>query len=100
MSRRHGKRDAKHVQIRTELRDLGIPVLDIANIGNGAPDLLLLAHGMLFLVEIKSPGGKLTPDEIEFCARWPVIIAQTTEEVIKAVDLAALGVPYEPKDPA
>ena len=85
------------MQIREELRQLGWSVLDIANLGNGAPDLLILAHGSLWLVEVKSPGGTLSGDQVEFAGRWPVIVAHTTEEVVKAVDLAALGVRHEPK---
>lgn len=66
MMRIHGKVDANQSEIVRALRDMGAFVQSIANIGDGCPDLLVSFRGKWFVFEVKSPGGKLTPDE----ARW------------------------------
>ena len=66
MMRIHGKVDANHAEIVAALRGIGAHVQSIANIGDGCPDLLVSFRGKWFVFEVKSPGGKLTPDE----ARW------------------------------
>jgi len=62
-------------------------VLSLATLGNGAPDLLVAFRGRLFLLEVKMPGGTLTPDQVRFHADWPDV------QVVRSVDeaLAAIG---------
>jgi hypothetical protein len=64
--RKRGKVDANHAEIVRALRGIGAFVQSLADVGNGCPDLLVSFRGKWFVFEVKSPGGKLTPDE----ARW------------------------------
>jgi len=48
------KRDSNHEQIATELRQLGFAVYDCASFGHGLPDLLVMARGIIYLVEVKA----------------------------------------------
>ena len=48
------KRDSNHEQIATELRQLGFAVYDCASFGHGLPDLLVMARGVIYLVEVKA----------------------------------------------
>ena len=73
---KHGKRDTNHAEIKQALKAIGCRVCDLADIGGGVPDLLVggidRASGkpILALIEVKTPTGKLTPDEAEFHADW------------------------------
>lgn len=64
--RRHGRIDETQTEIVRALRGIGAFVQSLADVGNGCPDLLVSFRGKWFVFEVKSPGGKLTPDE----ARW------------------------------
>jgi hypothetical protein len=68
--RTHGKVDANHTEIVQALRDIGASVQSLASLGNGCPDILVGWMGNNYLMEIKSPGGKLTPDESEWDRMW------------------------------
>ena len=82
--RRRGKVDSNHAEIRDALRACGWRVLSLADLGGGAPDLLLFrAEQRLRLVEVKRPGGKLTPAQKQFLAEgWPVTILESVEDAL------------------
>jgi hypothetical protein len=87
-----GRRDRNHAQIVRELRQLGYDVLDLADLGQGKPDLLVCKGPDYALVEIKDPllspsKQRLTPDEIKFHTSWKsrIIVATSTEEIIDAL---------------
>ncbi len=70
-----GKIDGNHIQIRDALRKLGYSVLSLANLGGGAPDLLVGGRGINILLEVKNPKQPpskrgLTDDEIQFMQEW------------------------------
>ena len=87
------KVDANQGDIVAALRKVGCEVLSLAAVGKGCPDLLVFYGGIgyrahdshLFLLEVKSAKGKLTPDQVEFHRDWPVIIVRTQEEALRAV---------------
>ena len=60
------------------LRRRGCLVVSLHTVGRGFPDLLvLIPGGGLALVEVKSPKGKLTPDQEKFLADgWPVAVVR------------------------
>lgn len=79
---KHGRIDANQSEIVAALRACGCTVAITSDVGGGFPDLVVGYQGRNFLLEIKTPGGKLTPDQVE---------------VVKDVDeaLAVVGVDYE-----
>ena len=61
---KHGRRDANQAEIVKALESVGASVLDLADVGRGCPDLLVGYAGREWLIEVKMPTGKLTPDEV------------------------------------
>ena len=87
------KVDANQGDIVAALRKVGCEVLSLAAVGKGCPDLLVFYGGVsyrahdshLFLLEVKSAKGKLTPDQVEFHRDWPVIVVHNELEALRAV---------------
>ena len=89
MARHYARKvDLNHAQIRTELRQAGLMVVDTSRLGGGVPDLVVFdsRNARARWVEIKSKGGKLTPDELVFFEEWGdlVMMAYSTEDVLRA----------------
>lgn len=87
--RTHGRRDTNHASIRDGLRDCGWSVHDTGDVGDGL-DLVVGAAGVTVLVEVKSAGGKLRPEQVEFIDGWraPVVVAYSLEEAIRGIEAA------------
>lgn len=79
--------DNNHRDIVQGLRQAGVLVLDLHEIGHGCPDLLCSYAGVLTLLEVKNARGKLTVDEAEFCLRWlhTVRVVRTLDEALAAI---------------
>jgi len=82
--RRHGRIDTTQTEIVRALRGIGAFVQSLADVGNGCPDLLVSFRGKWFVFEVKSPSGKLTPDEVRWHneARASVLVIYGTDEAI------------------
>jgi len=83
------KTDANHAKIRDSLRDCGYVVEDLAHAGRGIPDLMVGAHGVIFLLEVKSDAGKLRQSQIDFFTRWmayPVYMVRSLEEALEVIN--------------
>lgn len=80
--RRAARVDSNHSHIVSAFRKMGCSVLSLAALGKGVPDLLVAIQGNTWLVEIKMPKGKQTPDQIEFAKHWQgkMAIARNLEE--------------------
>ncbi len=78
--------DNNHAKIRTELRKKGAFVADLSQCGRGIPDLLVAVGEVVTLLEVKSPGEKLTPQEREFFEHYPGRLYQV-ERVKDALDV-------------
>lgn len=65
------RKDANHVEIKSALESVGFTVWDTHMVGGGFPDMVAAKAGVAFLVEVKTPKGKLNADQVEFIARWP-----------------------------
>lgn len=87
----HGKRDANQAEIVEALRKAGASVLDLADVGHGCPDLLVGYAGRdwLILMEIKTPTGKLTPDEVLFAQTWHghVYVVRSIDEALAVIGI-------------
>jgi hypothetical protein len=97
--RRAAKKDINHNDIAAFLEGRGFVVLDLSRLGGGCPDMAVSCttpNGGKWaaLVEVKKPGGKLNPLQIEVRARWqgPYIVAETGPQAYEDLCLAMLGV--------
>ena len=68
--RRAAKIDVNQPELVKAFRTLGCSVLSLASMGKGVPDLLVSIKGITWLVEVKMPKGKETPDQVEFATSW------------------------------
>jgi ribosome maturation factor RimP len=83
------KVDANQAEIVAALRAAGCSVQSLAEVGHGVPDLLVARAGQNWLLEVKSPGGKLTADEAKWLEAWrgKTAIVYSIEDALKAVGL-------------
>lgn len=86
------KIDNCQLEIVRNLRDIGADVLSLANIGNGAPDLLVYYH-KYYLFELKSDKGKLTPHQGAFHSIWrgPIHVVHNFDEVLRVLNNSTRG---------
>ena len=70
MKRNIHRSDKLQIEIVKGLRDVGAKVAITSRMGEGFPDILVKFRGVLHLMEIKSKGGKLTQDEVNFFSDW------------------------------
>lgn len=83
--RRAAKIDQNQKEIVCALRKVGLSVIFLHAIGAGVPDLLVSSPTQMWLVEIKTEKGKLTPAQVKFHLEWrgvPIIIARNPIEAI------------------
>jgi hypothetical protein len=64
------KVDANQADIVAALRRIGATVQCLHQVGHGCPDLLVGWHGENILLEVKMPGGDMTPDELKLHDDW------------------------------
>jgi hypothetical protein len=83
--RRAARVDTNHAAIVAALRAAGASIVSLASLGHGVPDLLVCGAGWCRLIEIKTPTGKLTSDQVAFAAHWqgpPVVIVRSVDEAM------------------
>lgn len=79
--RRAARTDATQRPIVDALRKCGWFWIDATTLGFGKPDGFAVKPGKVRLVEIKTPKGKLTADQIDFHALCPEPI-----HILRSVD--------------
>jgi hypothetical protein len=84
---RASKIDRCQPEIVKALRDFGATVIVLSTVGKGCPDLLVGYAGENHCLELKMPGGKLTPDQCTLHASWGgrIRIVHTPKEAIEAI---------------
>ena len=85
------RRDLNHEQVRDELRQLGFAVYDAGHHGDGLPDLLVMARGVIYLVEVKATKrSRFTAAEKKFFEVFNgaenLVVVTSTEEFIKEIE--------------
>ena len=90
--RRAARTDGNQQAITDALRAAGASVESLASVGHGVPDLLVSAHCINYLLEIKDgskPTSKraLTDDERTWHAAWrgQVVVVASVEEALQAI---------------
>lgn len=84
------KLDENHRAIVATLQYNGALVGDLSNAGGGIPDLVVGFRGVLFLVEVKTPKGALSPKQKEFFAQWseyPTLVIRTVDEAMNVMEV-------------
>jgi len=82
------RRDTNHAEIRDGLRQCGFSVFDAGSVGGSYPDLVVGAHGITFLMEVKAFGGKVSDGQSRFAANWrggPVSVVRTLEDALGVI---------------
>lgn len=82
------RRDTTHADVRDCLRQCGYSVFDAGSVGGSFVDLVVGAHGLTFLVEVKSPGGKPSEGQTRFARDWrggPVLVVYSAEEAMAGI---------------
>ena len=85
----HGRRDTNHAETRDAFRRAHWYVLDMADLGSGAPDLLCCSpSGRVVLVECKAVGGVLTHAEAAFLLDYPgeYVTVRTLDDVVRLTE--------------
>ncbi len=77
--------DANQSEIIDALRAVGAEARSLAALGSGMGDLLVAFRRRLFLLEVKTPRGQLTADQMMFHQRWPVAIVRTVDDALDAI---------------
>lgn len=93
--RRAAKIDANQPDVVQALRQIGCFVQSLAPVGDGCPDLLVGFRGHTLLMEVKDGSRppserRLTPDQLEWHARWrggPLSIVNDVEGAIRAATI-------------
>jgi len=87
VSRFARKIDANQPEIVEALEGAGCQVESLAPLGRGAPDLLVQRGKNLYLLEVKSKDGDLTPAQRKWHAFWRVTVVRDCEAALRAVGL-------------
>lgn len=92
MVRRAAKTDTNQTPMVAQLRGAGLHVVDTHALGDGFPDLVVVAYNLrtgridALLVEVKTDKGKLTPDERVFHDAFPqggpLLVARDAADVL------------------
>lgn len=87
-ARNGGFADATQPAIVEALREAGASVQSITIVGHSCPDLLVGYRRRTYLLEVKSPGGKVTAEQLAWHSSWagfPVAVVLTPEEALRAI---------------
>ena len=81
------KIDRCQPEIVAALRSSGASVAVLSTVGKGFPDLCVGYDGVNYLLELKMPGGKLTPDQCVLHGAWQgkIHIVRSPAEAIKVI---------------
>lgn len=79
--------DTNQAEIVAALRGVGARVQLLHTVGNGCPDALVGFRGQLHLLEIKTPTGRLTPDECAWHLDWQgyVHVVRSPEQALRVI---------------
>lgn len=89
--RKRARKDANHPEIVAALTAAHCSVIDLAQLGDGCPDLLAANRikGNV-LLEVKVGKGKLRPAQIEFRETWhgPVFTVRSVDDALRAMGIS------------
>ncbi len=79
--------DSNQAEIVADLRKCGASVWSLHEVGGGFPDIIVGFRGVNYLIEIKTPEGKLVVRQRRWHEVWPgqVAVARTSEEALHII---------------
>ena len=84
--RLRAKVDRNQGEIVKALRKAGVYVEITSQLGKGFPDLVCSYRGYVTLLEVKQPGKKLTPAQVQWHANWdsfcPVFVVESIDDAL------------------
>lgn len=85
--RRDAKVDHNQTEIVSALRQIGASVYPLHFAGNGCPDLLVGFRDRNYLLEIKTPKGKLNAEQRTFHQSWrgQICVVKSASEAVSAI---------------
>ena len=90
MKPRYTPPDANQNEIVAELLKIpALSVIDLREVGNDCPDILIGYHGDNFLIEIKTAKGKVKPGQQRHYDEWPgqTAIARSLDDVLMIIGI-------------
>lgn len=92
--RKRARKDDNHHDIANVFIKAGASVLDMSQLGDGAPDIAVGYRNQNIFIEIKDGSKppskrKLTPDEVEFQQTWQgrYEVVKNTDEALKILEI-------------
>lgn len=83
--------DSNHREIVAAAEGIGHQVIDLSKSGRGVPDLAIIrpSDQRCWLVEVKGPKGRLTPDEEAYAlrSRTPIAVVRSVDELLKLLNV-------------
>jgi hypothetical protein len=66
-------------------------VVHLHNVGQGIPDLLVSTADDMYLLEVKMPGGVLTPSQAKFFREWKhgAHVVRSADEALRLIGVKA-----------
>lgn len=91
MTRLAARTDRNQAEIVAALRQAGATVQHLHTLGRGCPDILVGYRGANYLMEIKAPGGRVTPDEAAWLQAWRgrAAIVASAQQALEEIGAAA-----------
>jgi len=89
-----GRTDNTQRDIVAALRQVGVFVQDLSQVGKGCPDLLWSHKGRSGVIECKTGNGKLRPSQEEWRRHWSGEYA-VAREPIDALEAVGIVMPRE-----
>ena len=86
MKPRYTPPDANQSEIVAALRQIpGVTVIDLREVGKGVPDLIVGRAGLNYLIELKTPKGKLRLIQALHTQNWKgqTAVARSLDDVLK-----------------
>lgn len=87
--------DSTQAPIVEALRELGYGCLDLHLVGHGAPDILCCSPDgrRVYLAELKTPNGRISPRQAAWRERWPGIVHvwRSRDEALRTVGVLGEG---------
>ena len=77
--------DGNQAEIVSALRVVNAKVHDCHQYGGGFPDLLVCFDDKLYLMEVKTPRGRLTDEQKEFMQDFPVVVVRSITDALRAI---------------
>lgn len=93
--RRAAKSDLNQPEVVRALRLAGASVTHTHNVAGGFPDIVAGFRGETYLIEIKQPGGALTPSQQVWHDEWrgSAYVVESAEDALRVIGAVKEGSP-------